>query len=69
MDDSRRFVGSSPIIEKPTPEIISELLRQTRIFVVEGIPLKPLYTSADAADLERSPPGVYPFGEIHCAKS
>jgi hypothetical protein len=33
----------------------------------EGIPLKPLYTAADidASEQERTPPGVFPFGEIN----
>jgi len=32
------------------------------IMTPEGIPLKPLYTSEDSEGLDRSPPGVYPFG-------
>ena len=36
----------------------------TPTMTAEGIALKPLYTSDDAEGLDRSPPGVYPFGAL-----
>jgi len=40
----------------------------TPIMTPEGIALKPLYTSEDAEGLERSPPGVYPFGACRASR-